>query len=109
MADWGEYWRRYGLYSSEAKVLTESFEWPPKANPRRRTQARRRSESRRRARRRLRIFERDGYRCVACGSAENLTLDHVVPLAHGGSNGAENLQTMCRSCNHAKGNLCEHD
>lgn len=48
------------------------------------------------------IFERDGYRCVACGSTERLEADHIQALARGGSNELANLQTLCRSCNRRK-------
>lgn len=41
-------------------------------------------------------------RCLACGSDENLTPDHVVPLSKGGSNWIENIQPLCRSCNAKK-------
>lgn len=37
-----------------------------------------------------------------CGSTEDLTADHVVPLALGGRNDGERA-TLCRSCNSAKG------
>ncbi|MGH3062220.1 MAG: HNH endonuclease, partial [Gaiellaceae bacterium] len=30
------------------------------------------------------LFARDGYRCVYCGTAGRLTLDHVVPRSRGG-------------------------
>jgi len=43
--------------------------------------------------------------CLVCGIAGNLTVDHVRPLALGGSNSIENLQPLCMSCNckkHAK-------
>lgn len=49
------------------------------------------------------VHERSAYRCVTCGTHENLTIDHIIPLAKGGSNEIENLQTMCRSCNCKKG------
>jgi 5-methylcytosine-specific restriction endonuclease McrA len=58
-----------------------------------------------RRRRRRKIFERDGYRCAGCDRVfpyEALTLDHVVPVAKGGSNHRSNLQTMCEPCNQAK-------
>lgn len=51
---------------------------------------------------RQRIFARDGYRCVQCGSGDDLTIDHVVPLVAGGGNGDRNLQTLCRVCNEGK-------
>jgi hypothetical protein len=54
------------------------------------------------------IFARDGYRCLACGEShgnvENpLEVDHVIPVARGGENDFDNLQTLCRSCNRRKG------
>jgi len=52
---------------------------------------------------RLKVYERDGYRCLECGSAEDLTLDHVLPWSWGGLETEENLRTLCRSCNSSKG------
>jgi 5-methylcytosine-specific restriction endonuclease McrA len=52
---------------------------------------------------RLTVFERDGGRCVECGSAFEIQYDHVIPLALGGANTAENLQILCAPCNQAKG------
>jgi 5-methylcytosine-specific restriction endonuclease McrA len=46
------------------------------------------------------------YRCLMCGLCEpliRLTVDHVVPLALGGSNFADNLQGLCHPCNSSKG------
>ncbi|MET9053269.1 HNH endonuclease signature motif containing protein [Streptomyces bacillaris] len=48
------------------------------------------------------IYERDGYRCIRGGNSNDLTLDHVHPWVLGGSNSAENLQTLCRTCNSSK-------
>lgn len=52
---------------------------------------------------RRRVYDRDGHRCVVCGSEDNLTLDHIVPWSLGGADSVANLQTMCRSCNSRKG------
>lgn len=49
------------------------------------------------------VMERDRYRCVTCDSHEALRIDHVHPWARGGSNQADNLQTLCHPCNQAKG------
>jgi hypothetical protein len=41
--------------------------------------------------------------CVACGSLEDLTVDHIVPRRDGGKDELGNLQIMCRECNSRKG------
>ena len=58
---------------------------------------------------RLRVLQRDGFRCVLCGHSPatdrriRLHLDHIQPLARGGSNALSNLQTLCQECNVGKG------
>jgi uncharacterized protein YihD (DUF1040 family) len=49
------------------------------------------------------VFSRDEFKCVYCGSRENLTLDHVIPQSKDGSHDPENLATCCSSCNSSKG------
>ena len=49
------------------------------------------------------VWNRDGGRCVNCGSKENLEYDHVIPVNMGGSNTARNLQLLCETCNRSKG------
>ena len=56
----------------------------------------------RRLKRRQKIYQRDGWRCVACGIGHDLTLDHILPKSKGGTDALDNLQTMCRTCNQAK-------
>lgn len=48
------------------------------------------------------VFERDGHACVACGAANDLTIDHKVSELSGGTNEPDNLQTLCRQCNASK-------
>ncbi|MBQ4411349.1 MAG: HNH endonuclease [Candidatus Methanomethylophilus sp.] len=44
-----------------------------------------------------------GARCAYCGSTENLSVDHLLPRAAGGSDNADNLICCCRRCNSSKG------
>lgn len=48
---------------------------------------------------RNRIYKRDNYQCVYCGSRKELTLDHVIPKSRGGQNDWTNLVTSCSKCN----------
>ena len=52
------------------------------------------------------VFVRDGYRCKECGASvedgATLEIDHIVPVAKGGTNDIDNLQTLCKECNRAK-------
>ena len=53
---------------------------------------------------RQKVFKRDEYQCVYCGSQKELTIDHVQPRSRGGRNTWTNLVTCCSKCNHKKGN-----
>jgi 5-methylcytosine-specific restriction endonuclease McrA len=53
------------------------------------------------------VFLRDGYRCVYCENRvdrKTATLDHVLPVSHGGKTTFENTVTACADCNSKKGN-----
>ena len=48
---------------------------------------------------RLKAFERDGWRCTACGRAGRLEAHHEPPLRAGGDPYAlDGIKTLCRSC-----------
>jgi 5-methylcytosine-specific restriction endonuclease McrA len=54
---------------------------------------------------RANIFLRDNYSCQYCGRhfrTEELTFDHVVPIAKGGRKVWENIVTACWRCNNKK-------
>jgi len=51
----------------------------------------------------LALMEFYGGRCLCCGSTENITVDHVIPLSLGGSNSIANIQPLCEGCNLDKG------
>jgi 5-methylcytosine-specific restriction endonuclease McrA len=50
------------------------------------------------------VWNRDGGKCVKCGSQEYLEYDHIIPLSMGGSNTARNIQLLCEPCNRKKSN-----
>jgi 5-methylcytosine-specific restriction endonuclease McrA len=55
---------------------------------------------------RYHIFLRDENRCQYCGGefpVNKLTLDHVIPLKHGGPRSWSNLVAACVPCNQRKG------
>lgn len=52
---------------------------------------------------RRRVFDRDGWRCRACGRPGRLECDHVKPIDQGGAAwDLDNLQALCRGCHIAK-------
>lgn len=52
---------------------------------------------------RFEVLRRDDFTCRYCRSRENeLTIDHVVPVALGGDDTPANLVACCRDCNYGK-------
>jgi len=49
------------------------------------------------------VWNRDGAKCVKCGSKEKLEFDHIIPYSKGGSDTARNIQLLCEKCNRSKG------
>lgn len=58
------------------------------------------------SRKRQRILERDCYLCVPCSKQGRITeateVDHIVPVAKGGTDDDSNLQSICVACHEAK-------
>ena len=77
-------------------LLTPSKQRPP---PKRRTVSKKL---------RLLILERDDYKCCLCGRTAKetkLEVDHIVPVAKGGTDSLNNLRTLCIDCNRGKSDL----
>lgn len=55
----------------------------------------------------LRLVWENGKRCAICGKEigdlNDLTIDHIIPLAKGGKNKMKNFQLAHRECNIRKG------
>lgn len=55
---------------------------------------------------RFEVFKRDSFTCQYCGRMAPdvvLEVDHIVPVAEGGTNDIMNLITSCHDCNSGKG------
>ncbi|TVO59799.1 HNH endonuclease [Denitromonas halophila] len=54
----------------------------------------------------MKVLSRDGFRCVFCGCTgekTSLHVDHIKPVAKGGSSKLDFLATLCEECNLGKG------
>lgn len=103
--------QRATYYLANTDLLLQKASAYAKANPLKMRAA----TSRRRARviaaqgshtdhdiRRLLTLQRFKCACCAIGVKRKFHVDHIVPLAGGGSNSAENLQILCQPCNNKK-------
>jgi hypothetical protein len=53
------------------------------------------------------VWNRDGGKCVKCGSQDKLEYDHIIAFSKGGSNTFRNIQLLCEACNRKKKNSIE--
>jgi len=56
-------------------------------------------------RKRFFVLKRDGFTCRMCGAngpGVKLEVDHIVPVAKGGTDALDNLHTLCFDCNRGK-------
>ena len=91
-----EYWRQYYEKRDREKLIEYA------RNRRARISN---SEGRHTAKDISKILERQSYCCVYCGDDLNdvYHVDHIMPIALGGSNWPDNLQCLCPTCNIRKG------
>lgn len=53
---------------------------------------------------RFAIYKRDNYQCQICGRhANDLEIDHIIPIAKGSKSTMSNLQIICHRCNVEEG------
>lgn len=83
--------REYENYSSEKLRIAKHIE------------RERRVVERRREEFLASLRSRDGSKCKACASVQNLLIDHALPLSLGGFSALDNLQLLCAFCNGSKG------
>mgnify|MGYP003375043965 CR=1 FL=1 len=50
------------------------------------------------------VWERDGHRCILCGSIEAAPNAHYIARSHGGLGIPENIVTLCWDCHQAYDN-----
>jgi hypothetical protein len=55
------------------------------------------------------VWERDGGKCVICGSNKELHFDHEIAWSLGGSNTKENIRLLCSKCNLKKSDKITED
>lgn len=53
------------------------------------------------------VWERDGERCIYCGSPYAMPNAHFIPRSHGGLGIEENIVTLCQNCHNKTDNTTE--
>lgn len=53
------------------------------------------------------VWERDGERCIICGSPYAMPNAHYISRAHGGLGIEQNIVTLCQTCHHTYDNTSQ--
>jgi hypothetical protein len=48
------------------------------------------------------LLESTEWCCAMCGSAENIEVEHMIPISRGGGHTLDNVAPMCQKCNASK-------
>jgi 5-methylcytosine-specific restriction endonuclease McrA len=92
-------------YAAEGLTVHDWDDYAGKLIERRKAKVRRDLAARHRFR--MVIIERDGYVCGICGGdvdLDDVDIDHITPVNHGGPSTPENLRVTHSSCNRRRGN-----
>lgn len=101
--------KEYSKYNS-ARLSKARKKWRER-NPERWAELKRRADHVRRARLAggevYVVTDKDMRRlksspCQKCSATENITIDHIIPIARGGRHSIGNLQPLCGRCNSQK-------
>lgn len=55
------------------------------------------------------VWERDGHRCIICGSSYAMPNAHYIPRSHGGLGVEQNIVTLCADCHRAYDQSTAHE
>lgn len=98
------YWT-YEEYLETRRRKVERQERAPKmASPRQRKAIRDEFVRNRKRLKRAMLESGLSFECASCKAADDVCIDHIIPVSHGGTNDMKNLQFLCRRCNGIKSN-----
>ena len=57
----------------------------------------------------IEILNKFNHCCARCGTTEDITKDHIIPISAGGNTTKENIQPLCNKCNTIKQRIFEKE